>query len=220
MAAGAESSDLDGVRAAYDVVAGDYARHLPDTRAETAIDLAMVDAFAAVVGSGADALVLDAGCGAGRMARFLADRGLHVAGIDLSAGMVAVARRDHPDLEFVVGTLTEIPYDDDTFAGLLLWYSIIHTPPADLGRVFSEVARVLQPGGHALVGFQAGVGIRDVSAAYRRFGHDVHLQRQLHLADDVAAALAAAGLIEVSRLVRRPEGGESEDQAVILAGAD
>lgn len=100
---------------------------------------------------------------------------------------------------------------------MLLWYSIIHTPTAGLGRVFSEVARVLLPGGHVLVGFQAGVGARDVSAAYRRFGHHVRLQRHLHAVDDVASGLETAGLAELGRLVRRPEGSESDNQAIMLA---
>ena len=43
------------VRRAYDTVAEDYATHLPDTRAEAALDLAMIDAFADAVGSGGSA---------------------------------------------------------------------------------------------------------------------------------------------------------------------
>ena len=61
--------DLRAVRHAYDTVAEDYATHLPDTRAEAPLDLAMVDAFAEAVASGDRARVLDAGCGAGRMSR-------------------------------------------------------------------------------------------------------------------------------------------------------
>ena len=153
------------MRHAYDTVAEDYAAQLPDTRAEAPLDLAMVDAFAAAVTSGDDARVLDAGCGAGRMSRYLADRGCRVEGVDLSPGMVAMARRDHPDLAFTVGSLTDLPYPDDQFAGVMLWYSIIHTPPAGQARIFAEAARVLRPGGHLLVGFQSGEGTRDVSAA-------------------------------------------------------
>ena len=41
--------DYTDVRHAYDTVASDYAERLPDTRAETALDLAMVDAFVAAV---------------------------------------------------------------------------------------------------------------------------------------------------------------------------
>jgi SAM-dependent methyltransferase len=211
--------DFCGVQRAYDTVAEDYATRLPDTRAEAPLDLAMVDAFADAVRSGGDAWVLDAGCGAGRMSRYLAERGCLVAGVDLSPRMVAMARRDHRDLLFAVGSLTDLPYPDGRFAGVILWYSIIHTPPAGQARIFAEAIRVLRSGGHLLVGFQSGEATRDVSGAYRRFGHEIQLQRYLFTADQVAARLEAAGLQEVRRLVRRAKGTERDDQAVLLARA-
>lgn len=208
-----------GVRHAYDTVAEDYAAHLPDTRVEARLDLAMVDAFVAAVTSGDDKRVLDAGCGTGRMSRYVAQRGCLVEGVDLSPGMVAMARRDGPDLGVTVGSLSELPYANDQFAGVLLWYSIIHTPPAGQGRIFAEAARVLRPGGHLLVGCQAGAGTRDVAPAYRRLGHEVELARHLYTADQVATLIEAAGLREVCRLVRRAQGNERDDQAVLLARA-
>ncbi|MEU7756704.1 methyltransferase domain-containing protein [Micromonospora sp. NPDC049171] len=212
--------DLRGVRRAYDTVAEDYATLLPDTRAEAPVDLAMVDAFAEAVTSGGDARVLDAGCGPGRMSRYLTDRGCLVHGVDLSPGMIARARRDHRDLMFTVGSLSALPYPDARFAGVLLWYSTIHTPPAGQARVFAEAARVLRPGGHLLVGFQAGDGTRDLSAAYRRrFGHEIRLARHRYPPDRVAAEIEAAGLREECRLVRRARGTERDDQAFLLATA-
>ena len=211
--------DFSGVRRAYDTVAQDYATYLPDTRAEAPLDLAMIDAFAQAVTAGDDPVVLDAGCGTGRISRYLADRGCRVRGLDLSPGMVAMARRDHPDLTFTVGSLTDLPWPDGQFAGVLLWYSIIHTPPASQARLFAEAARVLRPAGHLLVGFQAGTGARDVAAAYRRFGHEVELERYLSTPDEVARRVEKAGLREVCRLVRRAQRSEREDQAVLLATA-
>ena len=212
--------DFRAVQHAYDTVAEDYAAHLPDTRAEAPLDLAMVDAFAAAVTSGDRTRVLDAGCGAGRMSRYLAERGCLVEGVDLSSRMIAMARRDHGDLAFTVGSLTDLPYPDDQFAGVMLWYSIIHTPPAGQARIFAEATRVLRPGGYLLVGFQSGEGTRDVSLAYRRFGHEIRLERHLYTADHVASQIEAAGLREVCRLVRRAQGNEKDDQAVLLAKAD
>jgi SAM-dependent methyltransferase len=209
--------DFSGVRRAYDTVAETYANVLPDTRAEAPVDLAMIDAFAEAVTAGDDPQVLDAGCGTGRISRYLAERGCLVQGVDLSSSMIAIARRDHRHLRFTVGSLAELPYPDDHFAGVLLWYSTIHTPPAGQARLFAEATRVLRPAGHLLVGFQAGEGTRDVSPAFTPFGHDVKLERYLYPADQVASQVEAAGLRELCRLVRRPRGRERDDQAMLLA---
>lgn len=207
------------IRAAYDVVADSYAAMLPDTRAEAPLDLAMVDAFVAAVTDSGDASVLDAGCGTGRMSRYLADRGCTVRGIDLSAGMVAAARRFQPDLGFAVASLNALPFADAEFAGVLLWYSTIHTPPAGQPTILHEAARVLRPGGHVLVAFQRGEGVREV-VGYRRHGHDVTLHRHLFTADEVANHLASAGLTEVARMERAAVDSEREGQSVVLARVD
>lgn len=206
-----------GVRRAYDTVAQTYATHIPDTRAESPLELSVVDAFVAAVTAEEDALVLDAGCGAGRMSRHLADRGCPVQGVDLSPGMVDMARRDHPDLEFSVASLTDLPFPDDRFAGVMIWYSAIHTPPEGQPRIFAEAARVLRPGGHLVIGLQAGEGTRDVSAAYRRLGHEVELERHLYTPDEIAAFASDVALMEVARMVRRAQGQERDDQAALLA---
>ena len=118
---------------------------------------------------------------------------------------------------FAVGSVLGLPFGEEALAGVLEWYSVIHMLPAGLPLVLTEAARVLRPGGHVLVGFQSGTGTRDVSAAYRRFGHEIRLRRHLHMPEQVAADLRAAGLREEARLVRRPRGAETEDQAFLLA---
>ncbi|MEJ5947045.1 class I SAM-dependent methyltransferase, partial [Pseudokineococcus basanitobsidens] len=188
--------DYSPVRRAYDTLAGTYAERLPDTRAEAPLDLAMLDHFATHVHATGAGSVLDAGCGAGRITRYLADRGCTVEGLDLSPEMVAAARRDHADLPFTVGSITDLPHPDGSFTGILFWYSTIHTPPDQLHHVFTEAVRVLRPGGYLLIAFQSGHGTHDVAPAYRRFGHDVELERYLTTADDIAAQLRASGLTE------------------------
>lgn len=210
------ADDPASVRAAYDTVAQDYAAWLPDTRAESPLDLAVLDHFAAEVAGAGGGPVLDAGCGAGRMTRHLADLGCAVEGVDLSPGMVAAARRDHPGLRFGVGSLTDLPHPSSRFAGVVLWYSVIHTPPAGHGALLAETARVLRPGGHVVVAFQSGSGVRDVGPAYRRFGHEVVLQRHLTTADDLVARAREAGFTETCRVVRAPRGAEREPQAVVV----
>ena len=206
----------DSVQRAYDAVAPTYAAHFPGTEPEAPLDLAMVDAFATAVATSENKRVLDAGCGTGRMSRYVADRGCHVEGVDLSPGMVEQARRAQPDLRFEVAELGALPRADATFDGVLLWYSTIHTPPAGQPAIFAEAARVLRRHGHLLVAFQSGEGARDVSAAYARFGHDVELERHLFTPDEVAAWATGAGLTETARMVRRAVDTERDDQAALL----
>lgn len=204
------------VRATYDTVAADYATYFPGIEAENAIDLAMIEHFIGLLPSKGPQ-VLDAGCGAARMSRYLADWGAQVRGVDLSPGMIAMASRDHPDIDTQIASVTALPFADDAFDGVFYWYSIIHIPDAELETVLGEARRVLRAGGLVLIAFQAGSGTEDVGAAYRKLGHDVTLLRFHRTADQLARLLQSAGFEEVARMVRRPAGAERHDQAVLIA---
>lgn len=205
---------LDSVRSTYDAVAESYARLLPDAGFEAPADRGMIDAFVAHVAGGTAPTVVDAGCGTGRMTRLLASQGVDVSGIDVSAGMIAVARRNSPGLSFDMAELSELPYGDMQLGGVFAWYSIIHSPPTALPRIFAEFFRVLAPGGHALLSFHVGEGARQLSRAY---GHDVSLDAWLFTPEVIAEELADAGFDVVARLTRPARSQETTPQAVLLA---
>lgn len=210
-------SRRDEVRAAYDAIAEDYAATFPSTEPELPVDLAMLDHFVGRVVAGGGAHVLDAGCGTGRIARYLVDRGLSVVGVDLSPGMLAMARRDHPDLELHEGSLTALPLADGSVDGVVFWYSLIHLSDEELPVALAEAVRVLRPGGHVLLAFQKGEGTYDVGAGLRERGHDVSLVRWHRGPKQVLDALADAGFVKEARLVREPVGRERHGQAFLLA---
>ncbi|MFI5834560.1 class I SAM-dependent DNA methyltransferase [Micromonospora sp. NPDC051300] len=206
-----ETGWLTEIRTAYDTVAEDYARVLPDV-VEPPLDRAVLSAFAETVGPGRP--VLEVGCGTGRVTAHLRRLGLDVAGVDLSPGMVAVARRDHPELSFDVGSMTELTAPDASLAGLVAWYSIIHLPPELLPGVFAGFRRVLAPGGHLLLAVKAGDRLDRREQAYgHRVGLDVHWLPPERL----AAQLTDAGLAVSATLVREPVGAERQPQAFLLA---
>lgn len=214
---GVPGGSRDQVRSAYDAIAEDYAATFPATEAEAPVDLAMVEHLVRLLRDGGGTRVLDAGCGTGRMGRFLTDRGCSVVGVDLSPGMLAMARRDHPDLEVHEASLTDLPFDDDSFDGVLFWYSLIHLPDDDVALALAEAARVLRPGGHVLIGSQKGEGTFDVGAVLRERGHDVELVRWHRGPKELLDLLRGAGLERVARLVREAVGRERQGQVFVVA---
>lgn len=213
-------SERDDVRRAYDILAEEYARVFPATEPESALDLAMLDHFVSMLPNDRPA-VLDAGCGTGRIARYLADHGCAVTGVDLSPGMLAMARRDQPHLRAVAGSITELPYGGSSFDGIVYWYSIIHLPDAALPRVFAEARRVLGPHGHVVLGFQAGDEVLDISGRLRDRGHEVERLTRYHRRLDMVLAVAAAHwLFPIAQLTREPVGTDQEPQAFAVLAVD
>lgn len=198
----------------YDAVAQTYAKVLPDLSFEAPLDRAVIDHFARAAGE--TPKILDAGCGAGRLAAHLADQGCDVTGADLSAEMIRAARRDHPGLHFDVADIAELPYPDASFDGVVAWYSLIHTPLSALPGVVAELARVLVPGGVLLVAAHLGAGTRSTNRAY---GHDVQLDLVLHELDGLGRAVEDAGLSREVVLERAPREGERSPQGFVIGRA-
>ncbi|MFG3171505.1 class I SAM-dependent DNA methyltransferase [Streptomyces sp. NPDC048200] len=208
---------LDATRASYDTVAADYAELFSGEVAQP-LEIAMLAEFAKRVRAGGGGPVGDLGCGPGRMTIHLEGLGLDAFGIDLSPGMIEVARAAYPHLRFSVGTMADLDLADGSLAGALVWSSTVHIPVEELAPLFAEFRRVLAPGGHLLIGFKAGDEQILLEHAY---GHDVDLDVYSFRPDRVAELLAEAGLPEAVRLVREAEmteyGLERTAQGFLLA---
>ncbi|WP_025158078.1 class I SAM-dependent DNA methyltransferase [Leifsonia aquatica] len=212
------SADSRATRLAYDTVAQDYADLLRDDLRTNLFDRAVLGLFAEQVAADGGGPVADLGCGPGRIAGHLAGLGLDVAGVDLSPGMVEVARREHPALRFTVGSMLELPFADGELAGALAWYSIIHIPQEEQDAVFREFARVVRPGGRLLLAFQvSGGGDEDVVHLTHAYGHDIDLRTRRQSPDRVRRRLASAGFAVVGEVLREPVAPEKSRQAYLIA---
>lgn len=190
------------VRESYDSAAEAYAEHLASELEGKPLDRHLLNRFAEATRE--RGLVADLGCGPGHVARYLHEQGVAVAGIDLSPEMVRVARHLHPGLDFQVGDMTRLQLPDAELAGVLAFYAIVHFDPSELGAVFSEVRRVLRPGGLALVSFHIGDQVVHVDDL---FGAAVSLDFRFHAPTAVAAALRSADLQVVEHVEREPYEG-------------
>src|SRR6266700_6902738 len=148
----------DRIRRSYDAVAENYADNLGDELAAKPLDRALLAALIEQTEPGT--VIADLGCGPGHVAAWLADRGARTVGIDLSAGMVGVGRRQYPAVEFREGDLVALPAADAEFGAAVAFYSIIHLAPSELHQAFEEAHRVLRPGGLLLVAFHMGSEVR------------------------------------------------------------
>lgn len=107
--------------------------------------------------------ILDAGCGPGRHAGYLAERGHRVVGIDVDPVLIDYARADFPDATWVAGDLAEMDlashgieadFDVILCAGNVMGF----LAPSTRVDVLSRFASHLAPEGRAIIGFGAGRG--------------------------------------------------------------
>ena len=137
-----------------------------DVNSLTVDDLAPIDEFhirgrestlevAELAKLGASDLVLDVGCGLGGTARYLSEKfKCNVVGIDLTEEYISIGKKltefvglsDRVELRH--GSALNIPYEDERFD--IVWTEHVQMNIADKNRFYSEIARVLRPGGRLL----------------------------------------------------------------------
>lgn len=130
------------MQAVYDAVASAYDRQFGDELAGKPLDRALPTGFIELVGVGT---IADVGCGPGHITRFLAEQHPDVIGVDLSPGMIAVARDRAPELSLAVGSMLRLPATDGAWAGVVAMYSIIHLTAAERAAACREFPRVTTP---------------------------------------------------------------------------
>jgi ubiquinone/menaquinone biosynthesis C-methylase UbiE len=138
---------------------------------------------------------------------YLAKLGLRPVGVDISPGMVEVARERYPWLEFAVGAFARLPAEPNDWAGAVAPYSVIHVEPTDRPAAWRELARVLRPGGYLMVAFHIEAPDQPVGSVEQVrdwFGQDVDLR--FHYLDpaEITVELADAGFDLVARTDREP----------------
>ncbi len=90
--------------------------------------------------------VLDAGCGFGRMARVLLDRGCRVTGVDVSGEMLRLASEYVPEAHLVQADVSEFR-TTETFDAVLAWDSLFHLPPDRHRPMLKRMKQLLKPDG-------------------------------------------------------------------------
>ena len=118
--------------------------------------------------------VLELGCGPGKLWRENGERipaGWAIVLTDLSAGMLAEARRDLGDIphrfSFVNLDAQALPFASASFDAVIANHMLYHVP--DRQRAYTEIRRVLRPGGHLYAATNGRNSMRELRELIQRF---------------------------------------------------
>ena len=140
---------------AYNLAAQKYHDLFHKEMNEKEYDRKLLDSFAARLSN--ESLVCDAGCGpSAHIGRYLFDKGIKVVGVDISEKCVKLAQLYNPDMKFECSDICNLPSNNNSFDGLISYYSIINTPKIYVNSLFTEFRRVLKPHGYLLVAVKVG----------------------------------------------------------------
>ncbi len=90
--------------------------------------------------------IADVGCGKGRFARIVKERGADVVALDLAEAML---HHVPPDIGRVAASMTALPLAAETFEGAYATESLEHA--VDIPGAVAELARIVKPGGRIVI---------------------------------------------------------------------
>jgi ubiquinone/menaquinone biosynthesis C-methylase UbiE len=170
----AERGAHDETRAYYDEFSHSYEQHRRPNRADGYH--ALVDDLEVELchryGEGKE--VLECGCGTGLILERIQRYAARAVGIDLSPGMLALARSR--GLLVHEGSVTKLPFDDASFDVTCSFKVLAHVP--DIGRALAEMARVTRPGGVILAEFYNPWSLRGIAKRFGPAGRISHRTRE------------------------------------------
>jgi ubiquinone/menaquinone biosynthesis C-methylase UbiE len=143
--------------------------------------------------------ILEIGFGTGLTFLNLKDMYNNIHGLDLTADVEAIEalfkRHDVPT-DLKVGSVLDMPYEDNTFDSVLLISILEHLQPEDQITAFKEMHRVLKPGGQIVYGVPIERPL--MVFLFRVLGHDIRLE---HFSTEEDVSRAANEVLEQVRIV-------------------
>ncbi|MBI5754204.1 class I SAM-dependent methyltransferase [Candidatus Peregrinibacteria bacterium] len=190
-------SRLHEVAEGYDLYAASYEKD------HAYLDTFEHDVIFKMLGNLKGKKVLDVGCGAGRMIKFLKNAGAAVTAVDISEEMLKIVRKKFPDVEALKADVRDLPFgrngeraggkrlliDDGKTDGwqfdiIVAAFVIVHLDT--LGKAFEEIYRVLKDGGIFIV---TNVNQRKPPKLKTKDGETIVIKSAYHRPKDVITAL-------------------------------
>jgi SAM-dependent methyltransferase len=189
------------VRSSYDRVARQYADEFDDELSHRPLERALLGALPDLAGlDAAPGVAADLGAGPAHVARHMRAGGVPTIAIDLAPAMATIAYHRN-QVPSAAGSLTALPLADGSLAAAVVLYAVIHLDDTGLAAAAGELARVLRPGGVALVSIHIGDEVRHLDEWH---GERVDLDFRFLHPEALGRVLAGAGLVVEATLEREP----------------
>lgn len=92
-------------------------------------------------------LILDIGCGTGVKSKYLSDEGFKVVGMDFSENMIGIAKKEVPEVDFIVGDIYDLDLYQNKFDAVFAQAVLLHIPKEKVIRVLEKFKNKLNPNG-------------------------------------------------------------------------
>jgi ubiquinone/menaquinone biosynthesis C-methylase UbiE len=194
--------DPERIAKVYDTVAEEYAKEFESEHEKKPKDRELLEKFSKEIKDRKP--VWDFGCGPGHTAGYLKTLGIEISGLDISEKILEQARTIHPKIHFRKGDILELEFENDSIAGVVAFYAIVHFTKEQVRRAFSEVFRVLQPGGLFLLTYHIG----DETIHLDEFlGKKIDIDFMFFTPDFIAGCLKKSGFEKIEITERNPYPG-------------
>jgi len=159
--------------------------------------------------------VLDIGCGRGRHSLFLAELGFDVTAVDISPEGIeqlrneAKKRKLESKIKTLVCDMLELPFEDNTFDGVLGFHSIYHTDYAGLKTAILKITGILKESGQLYITFNSKSNpsfrasdntVIDEYTVIRHFGLEEGIPHTFLEYDDIIELLADYRILKMQQI--------------------
>ena len=194
--------DLNQIENLYDMVAKEYAETFSGEHEKKPKDQEILRRFSQQIGYRKP--VWDFGCGPGQTTAYLKNLGVAISGMDLSEKILEQANTIHPEIHFQKGNILELDFENDSIAGVVAFYAIVHFTEEQIGVAFREIFRVLEPGGVFLFTYHIG---EETIHVEEFLGKKVDIDFMFFNADFISCSLEESGFGNIEKIEREPYPG-------------
>jgi ubiquinone/menaquinone biosynthesis C-methylase UbiE len=191
--------NIDKVENLYDSFAKEYAEAFSGEHEKKPKDREILYRFSQEIGDRIP--VWDFGCGPGQTAKYLKNLGIEISGLDLSEKTLEQARAINPEIHFQKGNILNLDFGNNSIAGIVAFYAIVHFTKEQVHTAFHEIFRVLQPGALFLFTFHIG----DETIHLNEFlGRKADIDFMFFTADFISGCLEDNGFKKIETIEREP----------------